>query len=97
MPVLNHGTDDFTRLVSLRKAGLSASRVKDGTATIGAATTLTALEDETALAFLRAGARRDRLADDPQHGDRRRQPLRQAALWRPRRLPDRAWRDGHGF
>jgi len=53
MPVLNEGTDDFTSLVSLRKAGLSGISVKDGTATIGAATTLSELEDEKALAFLK--------------------------------------------
>jgi CO/xanthine dehydrogenase FAD-binding subunit len=52
MPVLNYGTDDFTSLVSLRRAGLSGVSVKDGIATVGAATTLAELEDERALAFL---------------------------------------------
>ena len=82
MPILNQGTDDFTSLVSLRSAGLSGISVKDGTATIGAATTLSELEDAPALAFLQAGARHDRFADHPQHGDSRRQSFRQAALWR---------------
>jgi CO/xanthine dehydrogenase FAD-binding subunit len=53
IPVLNYGTDDFTSLVSLRRAGLSGVNIKDRTATIGAATTLAELEDERDLAFLR--------------------------------------------
>jgi CO/xanthine dehydrogenase FAD-binding subunit len=52
MPVLNYGTDAFTSLVSLRKAGLSGVSVETGKTTIGAATTLAELEDEKALAFL---------------------------------------------
>ena len=52
VPVLNYGTDDFTGVVSLRHAGLTGVSVKDGVATIGAATTLSELEDERALAFL---------------------------------------------
>ena len=43
VPVLNYGTDDFTSLVSLRHAGLAGVNVKDGVATIGAATTLARL------------------------------------------------------
>ncbi|MDP3896289.1 MAG: FAD binding domain-containing protein, partial [Mesorhizobium sp.] len=53
MPALNAGTDAFTSLVSLRKAGLSFISVTDGAATIGAATPLADLEAEPALAFLR--------------------------------------------
>jgi CO/xanthine dehydrogenase FAD-binding subunit len=53
MPVLNQGTDDFTGLVSLRRAGLSGTGIKDGTVTIGAATTLSELEEGSGLAFLR--------------------------------------------
>ena len=52
MPTLNGGTDDFTSLVSLRGAGLSGIAIKDGTAVIGAATTLAELGDEPALGFL---------------------------------------------
>ena len=52
MPVLNYGTDDFTTLVSLRKAGLSGVSIEDDTASIGAATTLSALRHEDRLAFL---------------------------------------------
>ena len=52
MPLLNYGTDDFTTLVSLRKAGLGSVSIGDGKATIGAATTLSALLDEENLAFL---------------------------------------------
>lgn len=53
MPVLNYGTDDFVRLVSIRRAGLSGIEIAGGKATIGAATPLAAIEDEKALAFLR--------------------------------------------
>jgi CO/xanthine dehydrogenase FAD-binding subunit len=53
MPSLNYGTDDFTSLVSLRRAGLSGISVKAGIVEIGAATTLSELEDEAALVFLR--------------------------------------------
>jgi CO/xanthine dehydrogenase FAD-binding subunit len=53
MPVLNYGTDDFTSLVSLRRMGLSGVSIKDGVATIGAATTLSEVEEERQLAFLR--------------------------------------------
>ena len=52
MPTLNGGTDDFTSLVSLRGAGLSGIAIKDGSAVIGAATTLADLDDEPALGFL---------------------------------------------
>jgi CO/xanthine dehydrogenase FAD-binding subunit len=52
MPTLNYGTDQFTSLVSLRKAGLSGISIDAGKATIGAATTLTELQDHDALAFL---------------------------------------------
>jgi CO/xanthine dehydrogenase FAD-binding subunit len=54
MPTLNAGTDEFSSLVSLRAAGLSGIVVKDGVATIGAATTMTELADEPALAFLKS-------------------------------------------
>jgi CO/xanthine dehydrogenase FAD-binding subunit len=53
MPALNYGTDDFTTLVSLRHAGLSGISIAGGRAEIGAAVTLSELEDEAALAFLR--------------------------------------------
>ncbi len=52
MPVLNLGTDAFTRLVSLRRAGLDGIAVEGGTATVGAATPLAALEAHPDLAFL---------------------------------------------
>ncbi|HWK63849.1 MAG TPA: FAD binding domain-containing protein [Rhizobiaceae bacterium] len=52
MPVLNYGTDDFTTLVSLRKAGLSGISIDAGKATIGAATTLATMQAEDQLAFL---------------------------------------------
>jgi CO/xanthine dehydrogenase FAD-binding subunit len=52
MPELNQGTDAFTRLVSLRRAGLGRVSVADGRATLGAAATLADLEAEPALAFL---------------------------------------------
>lgn len=52
MPTLNYGTDDFTTLVSLRGAGLAGISVEAGRATIGAATTLSTLEDEPELDFL---------------------------------------------
>ena len=66
-------------------------------ATIGATTTLSELQAQRRARLPVASARRHRLADRPQHGDRRRQSVRQAALWRPRRLPDRARRDGVDF
>jgi CO/xanthine dehydrogenase FAD-binding subunit len=53
MPVLNYGTDKFTSLVSLRRAGLAGISIKDGAATIGATTTLSELEETDALSFLR--------------------------------------------
>jgi len=53
MPVLNYGTDAFSSLVSLRRAGLSGIGVETGKTTIGAATTLVELEEEKALDFLR--------------------------------------------
>lgn len=53
MPILNYGTDDFTTLVSLRKAGLSGISIDAGKVMIGAATTLAELEAEDRLAFLR--------------------------------------------
>ncbi|MGI6855651.1 FAD binding domain-containing protein [Mesorhizobium sp. 1B3] len=52
MPLLNYGTDDFTTLVSLRRAGLSGISIDAGEASIGAATTLAALESDDRLAFL---------------------------------------------
>ena len=53
MPQLNYGTDDFDRLVSLRHAGLAGIDVRDGTVVIGAATTLSEIEADDRLAFLR--------------------------------------------
>jgi CO/xanthine dehydrogenase FAD-binding subunit len=52
MPVFNYGTDSFDTLVSLRKAGLSEISVSDGKATIGAAVSLTELQERPELAFL---------------------------------------------
>jgi CO/xanthine dehydrogenase FAD-binding subunit len=52
MPVVNLGTDAFSRLVSLRRAGLDGIAVKDGAATVGAAAPLAALEGLPDLAFL---------------------------------------------
>ena len=52
MPILNYGTDDFDALVSLRKAGLSGMTIVGDAATIGAATSLTALRERPELAFL---------------------------------------------
>lgn len=57
MPEFNYGTDAFTRLVSLRKAGLSGISLDGGTARIGAATTLSELEESEELAFLRPALR----------------------------------------
>ena len=91
MPELSQGTDAFTRLVSLRHAGLGEVRI-DGRPGDGSAPPRRwpTSRRSPALAFLAPALARHRLADDPQHGDRRRQPLRPAALRRPRRLPDRA-------
>ena len=44
MPELGQGTDAFTRLVSLRHAGLAEVRVGNGRAVVGAAATLADLE-----------------------------------------------------
>lgn len=55
MPEFNSGTDSFDTLVSLRKAGLSEISISDGKATIGAAVTLSELQETPELAFL-AGA-----------------------------------------
>src|SRR5918995_1370205 len=52
MPVLNYGTESFDTLVSLGKAGLSGISVSDGKATIGAATSLSELQERPELAFL---------------------------------------------
>ena len=97
MPILNYGTDAFDTLVSLRGSGLSGISIAGGRATIGAMTTLSDLQEKRRARLPLASARHHRLADRPQHGDRRRQSVRQAALWRPRRLPDRARRDGVDF
>lgn len=54
MPRLNTHPTDVSSLVSLRRAGLAGVKmVDDATVRIGAATTLTQLEREPALAFLR--------------------------------------------
>jgi CO/xanthine dehydrogenase FAD-binding subunit len=52
MPELAQGTDAFTRIVSLRHAGLGDVRIADGEARIGAAAALSTLEAEPGLAFL---------------------------------------------
>lgn len=52
IPILNYGTDEFDALVSLRKAGLSGIEISGDRATIGAATSLTALQEQPELAFL---------------------------------------------
>ena len=97
MPVLNYGHRRFQHARQpAQQPACPASASRTATATIGAATTLSELEDAPAR-LPAAGARHDRFADHPQHGDSRRQSFRQAALWRFRRLPDRARRDGDGF
>lgn len=53
MPELNYGTDDFKNLVSLRHAGLSGIAIQGKSATIGAATKLSDIEDDDRLQFLR--------------------------------------------
>ena len=53
MPVLNYGTDAFDTLVSLRASGLSEVSIAGERATIGAMTTLSALEAQSELSFLR--------------------------------------------
>lgn len=53
MPAFNYGSDDFSRLVSLRHAGLSGISVDGGRASVGAATPLSEIEDNPALGFLR--------------------------------------------
>ena len=84
----------------LRHAGQPApqracagSEIAGGKATVGAMTTLSELQAQRRARLPLGSARRDRLADGTQHGDGRRQSVRQAALWRPRRLPDRARRN----
>lgn len=52
MPQLSQGTDAFTRLVSLRHAGLSQVRIEANRAIVGAAATLADLETEPGLVFL---------------------------------------------
>jgi CO/xanthine dehydrogenase FAD-binding subunit len=52
MPVLNYGTDSFDTLVSLRKAGLSGIFISEGKASVGAATSLSELQERPELAFL---------------------------------------------
>ena len=53
MPEVNAGTDAVTRLVSLRRTGVTGVRVAGDRVEIGAATTLSELAEENALAFLR--------------------------------------------
>lgn len=57
MPLVNNGGAIEPELVSLRRAGLDAIRVSEGTAGIGAATTLSAIEAHPALGFLRPAVR----------------------------------------
>ena len=52
MPILNHGTDAFDTLVSLRGSGLSGIRIDAGRATVGAMTTLSELQESDELGFL---------------------------------------------
>ncbi len=52
MPRINTQAHDVAALVSLRRAGLDGVAVAGGRATIGAATTLTALRRDERLAFL---------------------------------------------
>ncbi|WP_394889408.1 FAD binding domain-containing protein [Mesorhizobium sp. AaZ16] len=52
MPVLNYGTDSFDTLVSLRNAGLSGIFISDGKVSVGAATSLSELQERPELAFL---------------------------------------------
>ncbi len=53
MPIVNTLPLDFEELVSLRRAGLSGIRVADGTALVGATTTVAELGADEHLAFLR--------------------------------------------
>jgi CO/xanthine dehydrogenase FAD-binding subunit len=53
MPRITTGAHDVATLVSLRRAGLAGIEIADGTATIGAATTLSAVGADERLAFLR--------------------------------------------
>ncbi|MDW6020587.1 FAD binding domain-containing protein [Mesorhizobium sp. BAC0120] len=53
MPVLNYGTDEFDNLVSLRGSGISGIDISGARATIGATTTLSEIEAQDELAFLR--------------------------------------------
>ena len=94
MPELNTTAHDVAALVSLRRAGLGGIEVDGGRAVIGAATTLAAVGKDERLAVLAPGDRVDRLADDPQPRDGRRQPLRAPALRRPRGRAARAGRRG---
>ena len=52
MGVVNTQAIDFTELVSLRRAGLGGIRVTNGTAVVGATTTIAELGDDERLAFL---------------------------------------------
>jgi len=54
MPRLNTSAHDVEALVSLRRAGLAGIELAGGVATVGAATTLTALRRDDRLAFLHA-------------------------------------------
>jgi len=53
MGVVNTQALDFTELVSLRRAGLGGIQVTDGTAVVGATTTIAELGADEKLAFLR--------------------------------------------
>jgi CO/xanthine dehydrogenase FAD-binding subunit len=57
MPLVNNGAVPDTALISLRGAGLDDIEIRDGVARIGAATTLSAVEDHAGLAFLRPAVR----------------------------------------
>jgi CO/xanthine dehydrogenase FAD-binding subunit len=57
MPLVNSGAAISAELVSLRKAGLAGIEVRDGAARIGAATTLSAIENHAELGFLRPAMR----------------------------------------
>jgi CO/xanthine dehydrogenase FAD-binding subunit len=57
MPLVNSGAPVASELVSLRKAGLGGIEIVDGQARIGAATTLSAIEDRAELSFLGSAVR----------------------------------------
>ena len=97
MPILNYGTDAFDTLVSLRGSGLAGIAIERRQGDDRRDDDAVRSAGERGARLPVAGARHHRLADRAQHGDGRRQSVRQAALWRPRGLPHRARRDGLDF